>query len=568
MSVPEVGTFTREARRRTSILTSQQHPRPLRRAQAPLPAPVPGLPHRRARAGDRPLQGHRAARGAGRAAGRDRARAARAGAAQGAVASPRPSTGRARWPCSASSELDGDGARSDTAAVVVKYDARRRAGPSRRCPGSSTRTPRSRTRGRPRARPRTRARARRATTTRRPDADDGRDGKAVRAAKDEPGPARRTYYGAPGGRSTSGAAVAQAGRAGRSGQGQRSFARRRARRKRPVVRRPGLMEDALHRFVRLLRLRGCGSAISEALDAMHARRAAGRARRPRAAALGAARRRWSRTAATWRSFDGSSTGSSGWGGRRPRRSTATATPTTTSPTTASSSSSRCPRTPATTPQQGHSHGKPGDIKEYFNPEDMAQQYNLHQEANKIDMAALTDEIVLSNDTQDSQGEARPGAARDQPDAQPGQPRRPDQPAPGPGGRHRAQRRRGEALLGWLTDDCRTRPTSTGTEDDAAAAAPPLAPAARRACPRRLKRAPRERCWRWSRRSSARARGGAARRPVDEHERPSSRSRCAGCCAACTARRAHKRAVAARGVVDGRPHDARATCVRRRAVPRR
>ena len=41
-------------------------------------------PDRRARAGDRPLQGHRPRRGAGRAAGRDRARAARAGAAQGA----------------------------------------------------------------------------------------------------------------------------------------------------------------------------------------------------------------------------------------------------------------------------------------------------------------------------------------------------------------------------------------------------------------------------------------------------------------------------------------------------
>ena len=59
-------------------------------------------PTRRARAGDRPVQGHRAARRAGRPARRDRARAARAGAAQGAVRSPRRSTGRARWPCSAS----------------------------------------------------------------------------------------------------------------------------------------------------------------------------------------------------------------------------------------------------------------------------------------------------------------------------------------------------------------------------------------------------------------------------------------------------------------------------------
>ncbi|GEP36463.1 hypothetical protein NPS01_01260 [Nocardioides psychrotolerans] len=61
--------------------------------------------------------------------------------------------------------------------------------------------------------------------------------------------------------------------------------------------------------------------------------------------------------------------------------------------------------PGDVPEDGHSHGKPDDIKEFFRPEDMAQQYNLHQEANKIDIAALTDEIVLSNDTQDSAGEA-------------------------------------------------------------------------------------------------------------------------------------------------------------------
>ncbi len=54
--------------------------------------------------------------------------------------------------------------------------------------------------------------------------------------------------------------------------------------------------------------------------------------------------------------------------------------------------------PGDTPQDGHSHGKPADIRDYFRPEDLAQQYNLHQEANKLDMASLTDEIVLSNDT--------------------------------------------------------------------------------------------------------------------------------------------------------------------------
>jgi uncharacterized protein len=53
--------------------------------------------------------------------------------------------------------------------------------------------------------------------------------------------------------------------------------------------------------------------------------------------------------------------------------------------------------PSDTPQQGHEHGKPVDIRDYFDPEDLAQQYNLHQEANKIDLAAMTEEIVFSKD---------------------------------------------------------------------------------------------------------------------------------------------------------------------------
>jgi uncharacterized protein with von Willebrand factor type A (vWA) domain len=53
--------------------------------------------------------------------------------------------------------------------------------------------------------------------------------------------------------------------------------------------------------------------------------------------------------------------------------------------------------PSQTPQQGHSHDKPADIRDLFDPEDLAQQYNLHQEANKIDLASITDEIVFSQD---------------------------------------------------------------------------------------------------------------------------------------------------------------------------
>jgi uncharacterized protein len=61
--------------------------------------------------------------------------------------------------------------------------------------------------------------------------------------------------------------------------------------------------------------------------------------------------------------------------------------------------------PSDIPEQGHSHGKPDDIREFFNPEDLAQQYNLHQEANKLDLASLTDEIVLSADNQSLQDQA-------------------------------------------------------------------------------------------------------------------------------------------------------------------
>jgi uncharacterized protein len=60
--------------------------------------------------------------------------------------------------------------------------------------------------------------------------------------------------------------------------------------------------------------------------------------------------------------------------------------------------------PSETPQQGHTHGKPVDIRDYFDPDDLAQQYNLHQEANKIDLAAMTDEIVISKDNQGITGE--------------------------------------------------------------------------------------------------------------------------------------------------------------------
>ena len=62
-------------------------------------------------------------------------------------------------------------------------------------------------------------------------------------------------------------------------------------------------------------------------------------------------------------------------------------------------------TPAELPQQGHSHGRPADIRDYFRPEDLAQRYSLHQEANKIDLASATDQIVLSKNGGDGAREA-------------------------------------------------------------------------------------------------------------------------------------------------------------------
>ncbi|WP_029721330.1 VWA domain-containing protein [Saccharopolyspora rectivirgula] len=54
--------------------------------------------------------------------------------------------------------------------------------------------------------------------------------------------------------------------------------------------------------------------------------------------------------------------------------------------------------PSETPQQGHTHAKPVDIRDYFDQKDLAQQYNLHQESNKIDLASMTDEILFSQDS--------------------------------------------------------------------------------------------------------------------------------------------------------------------------
>ena len=53
--------------------------------------------------------------------------------------------------------------------------------------------------------------------------------------------------------------------------------------------------------------------------------------------------------------------------------------------------------PSPEPQTGHNHDEPVDIRDYFDERDLASSYNMHQEANKIDLASMTDELVLNAD---------------------------------------------------------------------------------------------------------------------------------------------------------------------------
>lgn len=61
--------------------------------------------------------------------------------------------------------------------------------------------------------------------------------------------------------------------------------------------------------------------------------------------------------------------------------------------------------PSERPAEGHSHAKPVDVKEFFEDRDMATRYSLHQEANKVDLASGTDQLVLSKDQQGAAGAA-------------------------------------------------------------------------------------------------------------------------------------------------------------------
>ena len=156
------------------------------------------------------------------------------------------------------------------------------------------------------------------------------------------------------------------------------------------------MERSLHRFVRLLRLRGVRVSVTEALDAMRAAAQPGALddRETLRCALRVALVKDRRDQEPFDElFDRYFRLEPVAGSERPGHDHAhddladegTAESFTISPE------------PSLTPRQGHSHGKPADIRDFFRPEDLATAYNLHQEASKIDLASMTDEIVLAKE---------------------------------------------------------------------------------------------------------------------------------------------------------------------------
>ncbi len=167
------------------------------------------------------------------------------------------------------------------------------------------------------------------------------------------------------------------------------------------------MEGAVHRFVRLLRLAGVRVAVSEVVDAMSAAAQPGvledreTLRHALAVSLVKDRRDASAFDRVFEAFfrlrpvRPEDAGHGHGHGHEDLVDEGAVEDVTLS------------QDPSSTPQQGHSHGKPQDIREYFDPEDLAAAYNLHQEADTIDLASMTEEIVLSTD----QAEAISQAAR-------------------------------------------------------------------------------------------------------------------------------------------------------------
>jgi uncharacterized protein with von Willebrand factor type A (vWA) domain len=227
------------------------------------------------------------------------------------------------------------------------------------------------------------------------------------------------------------------------------------------------MEAGIHRFVRLLRIRGVRASVSEAVDAMRCAAQPGvlADKAVLKEALRVALVKDRRDEATFDEvFDlffalvrvgGAETGHGHGHGHGDLSDQGTLDDVTFS------------EDPSETPQQGHEHGKPVDIRDYFDPEDLAQQYNLHQEANKIDLAAMTEEIVFSKD-----GQGQPLSEGNRVQIETGRLSGAGLPgdistATGTTVDADLSVAEQEALLGWLTA-AEEEVAEQGTEDDAAA----------------------------------------------------------------------------------------------------
>ena len=156
------------------------------------------------------------------------------------------------------------------------------------------------------------------------------------------------------------------------------------------------MERSLHRFVRLLRLRGVRVSVTEVLDALRAAAVPGALadRETLRCVLRAALIKDRRDEELFdelfdRYFRLEPVAAPPWHGHRHGHEDL-------ADQSAAESFTISPE-PSTIPRQGHSHGKPADIRDFFRPEDLATAYNLHQEASKIDLASMTDEIVLARE---------------------------------------------------------------------------------------------------------------------------------------------------------------------------
>lgn len=157
------------------------------------------------------------------------------------------------------------------------------------------------------------------------------------------------------------------------------------------------MEAAIHRFVRLLRLSGLRISVSEALDAMHCSTQPGMLsdRETLRCGLRVALVKDRRDVSAFESvfdqfFSLIRVGSDDDHGHSHSHDDLI--------DSGQLDSFTMSDRPSENPQQTHEHGPPANIRDYFDPDDLAQQFNLHQEANKIDLAALTDELVFSKNT--------------------------------------------------------------------------------------------------------------------------------------------------------------------------